>query len=65
MGEVIAVVGNQLLRFRWAFVQAPSSERTSGQTAWRVDAEEPLPFDPPGYAALVLEKWPMLNRFVA
>ena len=31
----------------------------------KTDPAPSLPFDPPGYAALVLEKWPMLNRFVA
>jgi plastocyanin len=49
--EVVSVVGNQLLRSRWTFVQAPPSERDDRRTTWRVDAETPLPIDPPAEAA--------------
>jgi hypothetical protein len=49
--EVVSVVGNQLLRSRWSFVPAPRDQREAGKTAWRVDAEEPLPFAPPAGAA--------------
>ena len=45
--EVVSVVGNQLLRGRWRFVQAPPSERDPGRTGWRVDAEAPLEVEPP------------------
>lgn len=45
--EVVSVVGKQLLRGRWTFVQAPRAERKPGRTAWRVDAEAPLAFTPP------------------
>jgi hypothetical protein len=45
--EVVSVVGNQLSRGRWRFVQAPRSEREAGTSAWRVDAEEALSVEPP------------------
>jgi hypothetical protein len=48
--EVLSVVGNQLLRSRWTFVQAPRGEQTPGRSAWRVDFEEALPFEPPADA---------------
>ena len=48
--EVVSVVGNQLLRARWTFVQAPPSERDDRLTTWRVDAETPLPFEAPAGA---------------
>ena len=51
--EVVSVVGRQLLRSRWAFVLAPRAEREPGQTAWRVDAEQPLPFEPPEGASRI------------
>ena len=51
--EVVSVVGRQLLRSRWTLVRAPREERRSGRTAWRVDAEEPLEFEPPADAARV------------
>jgi hypothetical protein len=49
--EVLSVVGRQLLRSRWTFVQAPAAERRRGRVAWRVEAEQPLPFDPPADAS--------------
>lgn len=51
--EVVSIVGNQLLRSRWRFVLAPRAERDAGRTAWRVDGEELLPFDPPADATII------------
>jgi hypothetical protein len=48
--DVVSVVGKQLLRSRWTFVQAPRAARKPGRTAWRVDAEAPLTFTPPADA---------------
>lgn len=48
---VVSVVGNQLVRARWHFVLNPAARR--GQTAWRVDAEDPLPVEPPTGAATI------------
>lgn len=40
---VTSVVGNQLLREEWRFVQRPAANRRPGESAWRVDGAEPLP----------------------
>lgn len=50
---VTSVVGNQLMREEWRFVQQPTAERPPGESAWRVDGAEPLaPTPPRGAAAL-------------
>lgn len=51
--EVVSVVGQQLLYGRWTFVRAPEDERREGRTAWRVDGERALPFDPPADAVRI------------
>lgn len=56
--EVISVVGRQLLRGRWTFVLDEEGEE--GNTPWRVDAEEPLRFEPPDDAnplAVAIEEY--------
>lgn len=45
--EVVSIVGNQVLRERWRFVQAPGAERAPGQIIWQLDAVAPLAVDPP------------------
>ncbi len=45
--DVTAVIGRQLLAFRWSFVQAPADDREDDESRWQVDQEEVLPIDPP------------------
>lgn len=52
--EVTAVIGRQLLAFRWSFVQAPADAREDDESRWQVDQEEVLPFDPPADAREVV-----------
>jgi len=40
--EVLSVIGNQLIRSEWDFVQAPADEREAGKSAWQVNAEREL-----------------------
>ncbi|HKG25042.1 MAG TPA: hypothetical protein VKB09_05295 [Thermomicrobiales bacterium] len=56
--EVATVVGNQLVRGRWSFVQAATGDATGDATTdagvrWQVDAVVPLPVAPPAGAARV------------
>ncbi len=54
--EVVYVVANQLVRARWTFVPVPATEvPATGDTGWRVDAEEILPVDEPGTASVRVE----------
>ncbi len=54
--EVVYVVANQLVRARWTFVPVSAAEVPStGDTGWRVDAEEILPVDEPGAASVRVE----------
>lgn len=50
---VTSVVGNQLLREEWRFVQRSAADRAAGESTWRVDGAEMLaPAPPRGAAAL-------------
>lgn len=44
---ITSVVGNQLLREEWRFVQTTAADRGRGESPWRVDGAEPLPPTPP------------------
>ncbi len=48
---VTQVVGNQLMRAEWTFARAPSGERRSGQSAWKLASERQLPVEAPRNAA--------------
>ncbi len=44
---VTSVVGNQLLREEWRFVQRPAADRAPGASVWQVDGAETLSAIPP------------------
>jgi uncharacterized cupredoxin-like copper-binding protein len=53
---VTQVVGNQLLRAEWTFEPAPSGERRTGESLWRLAGERQLPVSaPPGAAPIDVE----------
>jgi hypothetical protein len=53
---VTQVVGNQILRAEWTFEPAPSGERRTGESVWRLAGERQLLVSaPPGVASIDVE----------
>ena len=53
---VTEIVGNQVLRAEWTFEPAPSGERRSGESRWRLAGERQQPVSaPPGAAPIDVE----------